>query len=111
VSKTGKNGIARWRLARIRAEDVPPLPTTTAAHGTQLFVWQGGPLEMGYECADHNTGLQFRHHAFDSGELLDLSPTHGVGRVTQVLGQGKRRKEPRTTQYASTNSPRTAMIS
>ncbi|MDN0195375.1 hypothetical protein [Streptomyces sp. S.PNR 29] len=85
VHKAGQNGVARWQLDRMLPEDVPPLPAAVVGHGTQLFVWEGGPLEMRYECADRGSGLRFGHHAFESGEPLDVEVT-GASRGTVRIG-------------------------
>lgn len=85
VDKAGHNGVARWQLGRVPPEDVQPLPASVAGHGTRLLAWKGGPLEMRFEYADHRGGLAFRHHAFESGEPLDVETT-GTSRGTVRIG-------------------------
>ncbi|MDG9725725.1 hypothetical protein [Streptomyces sp. DH41] len=75
VRKGGENGMARWQLDRLWREDVPAL----------LFAWEGGPLELRYDCAGRARGLGLVHHAFDSGEPLDIDVT-GTERGTVRLG-------------------------
>lgn len=88
VRKAGGNGVARWQLDRMLPEDVPPMPTTVAGQGTQLFVWEGEQLEMRYECADRSSGLGFRHHAFDTGESLEVDSTGTQRGTVRMAGPG-----------------------
>lgn len=88
VSKVRGNGVARWQLDRMLPEDVPPLPTTVAGHGTQLFSWKGEHLEMRYECADRPGGLKFTHHAFDTGESLEVDRTGTRRGTLRMTGAG-----------------------
>ncbi|TPQ18299.1 hypothetical protein [Streptomyces sporangiiformans] len=88
VGKAGKNGVARWQLDRMSPDDVPPLPATVIGHGTRLFTWEGGELELRYECLSRSNGLRFTHHAFDSGEPLDLDRTGTKRGMVRLSGPG-----------------------
>ncbi|MFF8394776.1 hypothetical protein [Streptomyces sp. NPDC016172] len=88
VCKARGNGVARWQLDRMLPEDVPPLPTTVAGHGTQLFSWEGEQLEMRYEYAARSGGLQFTHHAFDTGESLEVDRTGTQRGTVRMAGPG-----------------------
>ncbi|MGC0373587.1 MULTISPECIES: hypothetical protein [unclassified Streptomyces] len=88
VRKARGNGVARWQLDRMLPEDVPPLPTAVASHGTRLFSWEGEHLEMRYEYADRSGGLRFTHHAVDTGESLELDRTGTQRGTVHVSGPG-----------------------
>lgn len=88
VSKSGKNGVARWQLDRLSPEDVPPLPADIAGQGRQLFVWEGGPLELRYECSERSGALGVTLHAFGSGEPLDVETTGSLRGTVRLSGPG-----------------------
>ncbi|GAA2425040.1 hypothetical protein [Streptomyces coeruleofuscus] len=88
VCKVRGNGVARWQLDRMRSEDVPPLRTTVAGHGTELFSWEGEHLEMRYEYAARSGGLRFTHHAFDTGESLEMDRTGTQRGTVRMVGPG-----------------------
>ncbi|MFH9575483.1 hypothetical protein [Streptomyces sp. NPDC017230] len=88
VKKAGENGVARWQLDRLRPDDVPPLPASVAGHGTQLFTWEGGELELRYESVGRTRGFGVRHQAFDSGEPLDTEVTGTERGTVRLSGPG-----------------------
>ncbi|MFE9093498.1 hypothetical protein [Streptomyces sp. NPDC007264] len=89
VRKVGENGVARWQLDRMRADDLPALPTTAIGRGTRLYTWEGGHLELRYECLSRSTRyLDFRHHAFGTGEPLDFDKTGSTRGTVRLSGPG-----------------------
>ncbi|MDX3307960.1 hypothetical protein ACWGH3_03705 [Streptomyces sp. NPDC054884] len=88
VCKMRGNGVARWQLDRLLPEEVPPLPTTVEGHGTQLFGWEGEQVEMRYEYAGRSGGLRFTHHAFGTGESLEVDRTGTQRGTVRVSGPG-----------------------